>query len=328
MLPSDEESLWEYLHRNDFELWSARNYPLTPVIVLDQFEELFTLGERIPDLVDAFRNDLGDLAENRIPADLAARIENDEACGGSIQLAVAQLQVVDQPAGGLSSRPRRMVSAHSRAGTLTGAALPLRAARSTRCGTQTGCAPDDATSWRAGWWASSPARTSIRAATPHRRTSIVRRSRMLGGRRTRAAQPVLPRAQRGTEDGAGRRSSTSSWSRTPNTTPCPTTTRRACVTCQTRVARFIETELITEKGFRNFYIREDAVPIASHRRGTRPPDRLTAGTARGTLRRATDRTDPRRAHRRGTRTPRPAPRRREKAAQGGGNGNRRAAWAS
>jgi WD40 repeat protein len=78
MLPSDAESLWEYLHRNDFELWSARNYPLIPVIVLDQFEELFTLGERVPDLVDEFRNELGDLAENRIPAELAARIEDDE----------------------------------------------------------------------------------------------------------------------------------------------------------------------------------------------------------------------------------------------------------
>ena len=79
MLPSDEESLWEYLHRADFELWSARNYPLMPVIVIDQFEELFTLGERVPDLVRAFRNDLGDLAENRTPADLAARIRRDEA---------------------------------------------------------------------------------------------------------------------------------------------------------------------------------------------------------------------------------------------------------
>ena len=78
MLPSDEESLWEYLHRTDFELWSARNYPLIPVIVLDQFEELFTLGERVPDLVREFRNDLGDLAENRIPPDLAARIDTDE----------------------------------------------------------------------------------------------------------------------------------------------------------------------------------------------------------------------------------------------------------
>ena len=47
VLPSDDESLWEYLHGKDFELWSAQNYPLTPVIVLDQFEELFTLGERV-----------------------------------------------------------------------------------------------------------------------------------------------------------------------------------------------------------------------------------------------------------------------------------------
>ncbi len=78
MLPLDAESLWEYLHRNDFELWSGQNYPLIPVIVLDQFEELFTLGERVPELVDAFRNELGDLAENRIPADLATRIDSDE----------------------------------------------------------------------------------------------------------------------------------------------------------------------------------------------------------------------------------------------------------
>jgi WD40 repeat protein len=79
MLPLDDESLWEYLHRADFELWSADNYPLTPVIVLDQFEELFTLGERVPNLVREFMNDLGDLAENRIPADLAARIDDDGA---------------------------------------------------------------------------------------------------------------------------------------------------------------------------------------------------------------------------------------------------------
>ncbi|MGW9181593.1 nSTAND1 domain-containing NTPase, partial [Agromyces sp. NPDC055658] len=68
------------------ELWSARNYPLTPVIVLDQFEELFTLGERFPDRVDAFRNDLGDLAENRIPADLAARIKTGEVVAGRFNL--------------------------------------------------------------------------------------------------------------------------------------------------------------------------------------------------------------------------------------------------
>lgn len=79
MLLMDDESLWDYLHRADLELWSARNYLLTPVIVLDQFEELFTLGEGVPDQVAAFRYDLADLAENRIPADLAARIKNDAA---------------------------------------------------------------------------------------------------------------------------------------------------------------------------------------------------------------------------------------------------------
>jgi WD40 repeat protein len=84
--PSDEESLWEYLHRTDFELWNTQNYPLTPVIVLDQFEELFTLGERVPHLVDEFRNELGDLAENRIPADLATQIDNDEAVAGQFNL--------------------------------------------------------------------------------------------------------------------------------------------------------------------------------------------------------------------------------------------------
>ena len=86
LLPADDESLWEYLHRKDFELWSAQNYPLTPVIVLDQFEELFTLGERVPELVREFMNDLGDLAENRIPSDVAARIDNDETEAGLFQL--------------------------------------------------------------------------------------------------------------------------------------------------------------------------------------------------------------------------------------------------
>ena len=86
MLPADDESLWEYLHRADFELWNAQNYPLMPVIVLDQFEELFTLGARVPDLVREFRNDLGDLAENRIPADLAARIDEDEAVAARFDL--------------------------------------------------------------------------------------------------------------------------------------------------------------------------------------------------------------------------------------------------
>ena len=78
MLPLEDESLWEYLHRADFGLRSEQSDPLSPVIVLDQFEELCTPGEGIPDLVAELRTGLGDLVENRVPADLASRIEDDE----------------------------------------------------------------------------------------------------------------------------------------------------------------------------------------------------------------------------------------------------------
>ena len=43
-------------------------------IVIDQFEEVFTLGRKVPEKVKRFRDDLGDLVENRIPAELAARL--------------------------------------------------------------------------------------------------------------------------------------------------------------------------------------------------------------------------------------------------------------
>jgi AAA ATPase domain len=40
--PPERETLWEYLHHVDF--WDKRNQPVTPVLVFDQFEEVFTLG--------------------------------------------------------------------------------------------------------------------------------------------------------------------------------------------------------------------------------------------------------------------------------------------
>lgn len=80
------ETLWEYLHRADLELWSEQNYPLTPVLVLDQFEEVFTLGERLPESVERFKIDLGDLAENRIPAALAGRLAVDASAAQRLDL--------------------------------------------------------------------------------------------------------------------------------------------------------------------------------------------------------------------------------------------------
>ncbi len=43
--PAPGDSLWGYLHRRDVEWWSARNHPVRLVFVLDQFEEIFTLGQ-------------------------------------------------------------------------------------------------------------------------------------------------------------------------------------------------------------------------------------------------------------------------------------------
>jgi WD40 repeat protein len=73
--PNAGESLWEHLHGRNVEWWSAKNQPLTPLFVFDQFEEAFTLGAENADAIEQLRLDLADLIENRIPADLAQRIE-------------------------------------------------------------------------------------------------------------------------------------------------------------------------------------------------------------------------------------------------------------
>jgi hypothetical protein len=75
-----EETLWETFHRRTTDFWSARNRLVTPVLVFDQFEEVFTLGrERIgrSDDLKKFLEQLSDLIEGRPPAELRKRLEND-----------------------------------------------------------------------------------------------------------------------------------------------------------------------------------------------------------------------------------------------------------
>lgn len=64
-LPQErEETLWELFHRCRF--WGPRNDMLIPVLILDQFEEVFTSGRLSPH-TDDFLAQLGDLVENRMP---------------------------------------------------------------------------------------------------------------------------------------------------------------------------------------------------------------------------------------------------------------------
>jgi len=74
------QELWQYLHRTDFAVWSRDVYQLTPVIVLDQFEEVLegSSAERIHALLD----ELGDLLDNRIPASLAAESTERSSLAG------------------------------------------------------------------------------------------------------------------------------------------------------------------------------------------------------------------------------------------------------
>jgi hypothetical protein len=67
-----DEGLWEYLHREGMEIWSNDNFLLIPVLVFDQFEELFSGAVGDTERVQQVRNSLADLMDNRIPVELAS----------------------------------------------------------------------------------------------------------------------------------------------------------------------------------------------------------------------------------------------------------------
>jgi WD40 repeat protein len=67
-----DEDLWRYLHRKGLEIWSRSSFLLTPVLIFDQFEELFSKGGDRPQWINKVVDDLADLIENRIPGALAA----------------------------------------------------------------------------------------------------------------------------------------------------------------------------------------------------------------------------------------------------------------
>ena len=91
------ETLWEFLHHRDDVLKDADGRTLTPILIFDQFEEIFTLAQsddagrkRAHD----FLADLADLVENRPPAALEARIDRDEADAGRFDFARADYRIL------------------------------------------------------------------------------------------------------------------------------------------------------------------------------------------------------------------------------------------
>lgn len=77
-----DESLWEFFHHRDDVLHDAGGQVLTPLLIFDQFEEIFTLaqgddaGRR---RAAAFLEGLAELVENRPSKALDARLEHDDS---------------------------------------------------------------------------------------------------------------------------------------------------------------------------------------------------------------------------------------------------------
>ncbi|MEA2560153.1 MAG: hypothetical protein QOH06_1657 [Acidobacteriota bacterium] len=95
--PAGDESLWSFFHRRDAELWSERNRPVTPVIVFDQFEEIFTLGQETEESrarSAAFLAELGDLVENRPPDAVRAALEADPTAARRFDFKRATVKLV------------------------------------------------------------------------------------------------------------------------------------------------------------------------------------------------------------------------------------------
>jgi tetratricopeptide (TPR) repeat protein len=91
------ESLWEFLHHRGDLLRNADGGVLMPLLIFDQFEEIFTLGQAD----DAgrlrarqFLEDLADLVENRPPALLEQRLEQDDGAAEQFDFARADYRIL------------------------------------------------------------------------------------------------------------------------------------------------------------------------------------------------------------------------------------------
>ena len=91
------ESLWEFLHHRDDVLKDEAGQTLVPLLIFDQFEEIFTLAQT-DDFGRAraarFIADLSDLVENRPPKELEERLERDDDAAEKFDFARGDYRVL------------------------------------------------------------------------------------------------------------------------------------------------------------------------------------------------------------------------------------------
>jgi Tfp pilus assembly protein PilF len=75
-----DSSLWESFYGKGRDFWSADDRLLTPILVFDQFEEVFSFSSASPEREErctALLTEIGELVENRRPPALRKRLEDD-----------------------------------------------------------------------------------------------------------------------------------------------------------------------------------------------------------------------------------------------------------
>ncbi len=91
------ESLWEFLHHRDDVLRDESGRTLIPLLIFDQFEEIFTLAqsdEAGRARAARFIEDLADLVENRPPRALEAKLEADDSAAERFDFARGDYRVL------------------------------------------------------------------------------------------------------------------------------------------------------------------------------------------------------------------------------------------
>ena len=91
------ETLWEFLHHRDDMLQDEHGKTLIPLLIFDQFEEVFTVaqGDEFGRARAArFIADLADLVENRPPASFEAKLDRDETLAERFDFARSDYRVL------------------------------------------------------------------------------------------------------------------------------------------------------------------------------------------------------------------------------------------
>jgi hypothetical protein len=96
-VPTEDESLWEYLHRCGGNIIDHSGNVVCPVLALDQFEEVFTLGastEAAREMRDRFLDCFAQLVENSIPQDLRDRLVENPKLAKRFDFTTAGCRIV------------------------------------------------------------------------------------------------------------------------------------------------------------------------------------------------------------------------------------------